>query len=165
MTDYYPLIARAVEELGRSTGEARSRFTSGAQRRRAIALQPRALRSGHRQGVPRPGRAIRKVKIEQRASHERKHERSRVSNSNEGAPDDSAQVASSRRGGACRSACSGPLGAGGSRCFHCPRATVERDGASRKRKAVKGSRNVVQRADLARRRPVDATRTSGTPPI
>ena len=45
--DYYPLIARAVERLEGAPGKLAGRFTSGAQSRRGIALQPvRALGRG-----------------------------------------------------------------------------------------------------------------------
>ena len=55
MTDYHPLIARAVEGLDRSTGEARRALYERA--RNALVAQLRSNQiseAGHQQGTARP---------------------------------------------------------------------------------------------------------------
>src|SRR4029077_2873576 len=78
MTDYYPLIARAVEELGRSTGEARQALYERA--RNAVAQlrsNPALLEADIAKECLALEEAIHKVEAETAGNHERKHGRSR----------------------------------------------------------------------------------------
>jgi hypothetical protein len=78
MTDYYPLIARAVEELGRSTGEARQSLYERA--RNAVAQlrsNPALLEADIAKECLALEEAIRKVEAETAGKSQRKHGRSR----------------------------------------------------------------------------------------
>ena len=74
MTDYYPLIARAVEELGTSTGEARQALYERA--RNAVAQlrsNPALLEADIAKECLALEEAIRRWRPKRRASHERKN--------------------------------------------------------------------------------------------
>ena len=147
MTDYYPLIARAVEELGRSTGEARQSLYERA--RNAVAQlrsNPALLEADIAKECLALEEAIRKVEAET-AGKSRTETRTEPQSAapTEGTPDDSAQVASkSPRRHRADPPPAGPLGAGGSAVLLTAREQLLSGRSSRKRKAVKGSRDVVR---------------------
>jgi hypothetical protein len=96
MTDYYPLIARAVEELDRSTGEARRALYERA--RKAVAQlrsNPALLEADIAKECLAVEEAIRKVEAEA-AGKSRTETRTEPQSAAppEGAPDGGAQVAS-----------------------------------------------------------------------
>jgi hypothetical protein len=147
MTDYYPLIARAVEELGRSTGEARQSLYERV--RNAVAQlrsNPALLEADIAKECLALEEAIRKVEAET-AGKSRTETRTEPQSAapTEGTPDDSAQVASkSPRRHRADPPPAGPLEAGGSAVLPTAREQLLSGRSSRKRKAVKGSRNVVR---------------------
>ena len=147
MTDYYPLIARAVEELGRSTGEARQSLYERV--RNAVAQlrsNPALLEADIAKECLALEEAIHKVEAET-AGKSRTETRTEPQSAapTEGTPDDSAQVASKspprRR---AKPPPAGLLGASGSAVLHTAREQLLGGRSSRKRKAVKGSRDVVR---------------------
>src|SRR5512144_1365060 len=96
MTDYYPLIARAVEELGTSTGEARQALYERA--RNAVAQlrsNPALLEADIAKECLALEEAIRTVEAEA-AGKSRRKKRTKPQSTvpTESTPDDSAQVAS-----------------------------------------------------------------------
>jgi hypothetical protein len=139
MTDYYPLIARAVEELDRSTGEARQALYERA--RKAVAQlrsNPALLEADIAKECLALEEAIHKVEAET-AGRSRTEARTEPQSAapTEGTPDDSAQVASKspRR----RRAEPPPAG------LPTAREQLLSGRSSRKRKAMKGgSRDVVR---------------------
>ena len=147
MTDYYPLIARAVEELGRSTGEARQSLYERA--RNAVAQlrsNPALLEADIAKECLALEEAIRKVEAET-AGKSRTETRTEPQSAapTEGTPDDSAQVASkSPRRHRADPPPAAPLGAGGSAVLLTAREQLLSGRSSRKRKAVKGSRDIVR---------------------
>jgi hypothetical protein len=147
MTDYYPLIARAVEELGRSTGEARQSLYERA--RNAVAQlrsNPALLEADIAKECLALEEAIHKVEAET-AGKSRTETRMEPQSAapTEGTPDDSAQVASKspprRR---AKPPPAGLLGAGGSAVLPTAREQLLSGRSSRKRKAIKGSRDIVR---------------------
>jgi hypothetical protein len=154
MTDYYPLIARAVEVLGRSTGEARQSLYERA--RNAVAQlrsNPALLEADIAKECLALEEAIHKVEAET-AGKSRTETRTEPQSAaptegtsaapTEGTPDDSAQVASkSPRRHRAEPPPAGRLGAGGSALLPTAREQLLSGRSSRKRKAIKGSRDVV----------------------
>jgi hypothetical protein len=147
MTDYYPLIARAVEELDRSTGEARRALYERA--RKAVAQlrsNPALLEADIAKECLAVEEAIRKVEAEA-AGKSRTETRTEPQSAAppEGAPDGGAQVASkSPRRHRADSPPAGLLGAGCPAVLPTAREQLLSSRSSRKRKAVKGSRDVVR---------------------
>src|SRR6516225_3807321 len=96
MTDYYPLIARAVEELGRSTGEARRALYERA--RNAVAQlrsDPALLEADIAKECLALEQAIRRVEAEAAGkSRTRTWTKQQSAAPPEGSLDGSAQVAS-----------------------------------------------------------------------
>jgi hypothetical protein len=134
MTDYYPLIARAVEELGTSTGEARQALYERA--RNAVAQ----LRSKPAKECLALEEAIRTVEAEA-AGKSRTEKRTKPQSAapTESTPDDGAQLASkSPWRHRADPPPAGPPGAGGSAVLPTAREQLLSGRSSRKRKAVKG---------------------------
>ena len=147
MTDYYPLIARAVEELGRSTGEARQSLYERA--RNAVAQlrsNPALLEADIAKECLALEEAIHKVEAET-AGKSRTETRTEPQSAapTEGTPADIAQVASKspprRR---AKPPPAGLLGASGSAVLPTAREQLLSGRSSRKRKAIKGSRDIVR---------------------
>ena len=142
MTDYYPLIARAVEELDRSTGEARRALYERA--RKAVAQlrsNPALLEADIAKECLAVEEAIRKVEAEA-AGKSRTETRTEPQSAAppEGAPDGGAQVASkSPRRHRADPPPAGLLGAGCPAVLPTSREQLLSARSSRKRKAVKGS--------------------------
>jgi hypothetical protein len=146
MTDYYPLIARAVEELGRSTGEVRRALYARA--RSAVAQlrsNPALLEADIAKECLALEEAIRKVEAEAAGKSRRKTRTERQSAAPpEGTPDSSAQVASkSPRRLSADPPPAGLLWPGCSDVLPTAREQLLSGRSSRKRKAVKGSRDVA----------------------
>ena len=163
MTDYYPLIARAVEELGRSTGEARQSLYERA--RNAVAQlrsNPALLEADIAKECLALEEAIHKVEAET-AGKSRTETRTEPQSAapTEGTPADIAQVASKspprRR---AKPPPAGLLGASGSAVLPTAREQLLSGRSSRKRKAIKGSRDIVRDMPDLGATPAKATQTA-----
>jgi hypothetical protein len=141
MTEYYPLIARAVEELGTSTGEARQALYERA--RNAVAQlrsNPALLEADITKECLALEEAIRTVEAEA-AGKSRTEKRTKPQSAapTESTPDDGAQLASkSPRRHRADPPPAGLLGAGCSDVHPTAREQLLSGRSSRKRKAVKG---------------------------
>lgn len=144
MTDYYPLIARAVEELGTSTEEARQALFERA--RNAVAQlrsNSALLESDIAKECFALEEAIRTVEAET-AGKSRTEKRTKAAPT-EGTPDDCAQVASkSPRRDRADPPPAGLPAAGASPVLPTAREQLLSEWSSRKRQATKGSRDVVR---------------------
>ena len=163
MTDYYPLIARAVEELGRSTGEARQSLYERA--RNAVAQlrsNPALLEADIAKECLALEEAIHKVEAET-AGKSRTETRTEPQSAapTEGTPADIAQVASKspprRR---AKPPPAGLLGASGSAVLPTAREQLLSGRSSRKRKAINGSRDIVRDMPDLGATPAKATQTA-----
>jgi hypothetical protein len=147
MTDYYPLIARAVEELGKSTEEARQALYERA--RNAVAQlrsNSALLESDIAKECFALEEAIRTVEAET-AGKSRTEKRTKPQSAapTEGTPDDCAQVASkSPRRDRADPPPAGLQAAGASPVLPTAREQLLSERSSRKRQATKGSRDVVR---------------------